>query len=417
MKYQGAKGTMDFLPETAELAYRLESSARGVFSRYGYKELRLPLLENMNLFLRGLGETTDIVQKQLFKIDGKDDLCLRPEGTAQAVRSCIEHNLFELNDRTKKLFYIGAMFRGERPQKGRLRQFHQMGAEAIGGRSPELDAEIIKTAYDILTSFGLKHGEHFRLEINTLGSPEDKKGFEDSLRSKLASKRDSLCDVCKTRYDANILRVLDCKSPSCKEIVAGIEIDRAHISDESRSYYARVLELLTSFGIQGFKDDPMLVRGLDYYTHTVFEFTTTLLGAQAAIGAGGRYDGLVAELGGQSTPCCGFGLGLERIMLLFEGTTKESGITAFVAYAGENCFVKAFETVMTLRANGISAEFDFTKSSLKSQLKYSQKLGASFVVIIGDDERASGTVALRDMSKSDQSVMPLADAVAIIKNN
>jgi histidyl-tRNA synthetase len=417
MKYQGVKGTMDFLPETAELAYRLESSARTVFARYGYKELRLPVLENLNLFLRGLGETTDIVQKQLFKIDGKDDLCLRPEGTAQAVRSCIEHNLFELNDRTRKLFYIGAMFRGERPQKGRLRQFHQMGAEAIGGRSPELDAEIIKTAYDILISFGLKHGEHFCLEINTLGSADDKKRFEEALRHKLAGKRDVLCDVCKNRYDGNVLRVLDCKNPACKDIVAGIDIDRAHISEESRAYFSRVLELLTSFGITGFKDDPMLVRGLDYYTHTVFEFTTTLLGAQSAIGAGGRYDGLVAELGGPMTPCCGFGLGLERIMLLLEGTTKESGVTAFVAYAGDACFPKAFETVMRLRSEGIAAEFDFTKSSLKSQLKYSQKLGAAYVLIIGDDELKNETVALRDMSKSDQVVVAYADAVSAIKKN
>lgn len=415
MKYQGVKGTMDFLPETAELAGRLESCARGIFCRYGYKELRLPVIENMNLFLRGLGETTDIVQKQLFKIDGKDDICLRPEGTAQAVRSCIEHNLFELNGRTKKLFYIGAMFRGERPQKGRLRQFHQMGAEALGGRSPELDAEVIKTAYDILTSFGLKHGEHFRLDVNTLGSAEDKKHFEESLRAKLASHKEALCDVCKNRYDANILRVLDCKCPSCKEIVAKIDIDRAHISEESRAYYARVLECLSVFGIDGFRDDPMLVRGLDYYTHTVFEFTTTLLGSQSAIGAGGRYDDLVAELGGPVTPCCGFGLGLERIMLLFEGKTKESGITAYVAYAGEACFAKAFETVMALRAQGVAAEFDFTKASLKSQLKYSQKLNAQYVLIIGDDELAAGTVALRDMAKSEQTVMSLAQAVAVMK--
>jgi histidyl-tRNA synthetase len=415
MKYQGVKGTMDFLPAQAEAAYRLESSARAVFGRYGYKELRLPVLEDMRLFLRGLGETTDIVQKQLFKIDGKDDLCLRPEGTAQAVRSCIEHNLFELNDRTKKLFYIGAMFRGERPQKGRLRQFHQMGAEAIGGRSPELDAEVIKTAYDILTSFGLEHGKHFRLEINTLGSADDKKGFEASLRAKLASKRDALCDVCKNRYDANILRVLDCKNPSCKEIVAGITIDRTHISAESQEYYARVLSLLAAFGIEGFKDDPMLVRGLDYYTHTVFEFTTTLLGAQAAIGAGGRYDGLVAELGGPATPCCGFGLGLERIMLMLEDRMQESGITAFVAYAGEACFAAAFEIAMRLRAAGISTEFDFTKSSLKSQLKYSQKMNAQYVLIIGDDECANGTVAVRDMAKSQQTVMRLDDAIDTIK--
>lgn len=403
MKYQGVKGTMDFLPETAECAYDLEVKARNILNLYGYRELRLPVLENINVFLRGLGDTTDIVQKQLFRIADKEDICLRPEGTAQLVRSCVQNNLFEANERVKKLFYVGAMFRGERPQKGRLRQFHQIGVEAMGVRSPVLDAEVIKLGYDILCSFGLENGKHFSLEINTLGTLDDKHAFESYLKDTLESAKPDLCDLCNDRYDKNILRVLDCKNPSCKEIVSNLDLDRSYLSDESKKYYAEVLRRLDDFGITVYNDDPLLVRGLDYYTHTVFEFTTDLLGAQAAIGAGGRYDNLVKELGGKEVPCCGFGLGLERIMLMLEDDYKElSPIRVFVAYAGEENFDAAYDCVMMLRDEGISADLDFTKPSLKSQLKYSQKVNAEFVVILGEDEIKNNVYMLRDMQNSQQ---------------
>lgn len=414
MKYQSVKGTMDFLPADAEIAFELENKARELFRTYGYQELRLPVLENINVFLRGLGDTTDIVQKQLFKIADKDDICLRPEGTAQAVRSCIQNNLFEQNDRVKKFFYTGAMFRGERPQKGRLRQFHQFGVEAVGGRSPEIDAEVIKLGFDVLTSFGLKNGKHFTLEINTLGTAQDKASFEEQLKESFGSRKKDLCPLCKDRFNKNVLRIIDCKNPACKEIVASVEMERSYLSAESQEYYAQVLKRLDGFGIC-YKDNYNLVRGLDYYTHTVFEFTTDLLGAQAAIGAGGRYDNLVKELGGKDVPCCGFGLGLERIMLLPDLDVKTKTMKAFVAYAGTEYFDVAYNCVMALRENGISADLDYTKASLKSQLKYSQKLNSDYVVMLGEDEIKNNVFTLRNMAESSQQTVAFEEMIKLLK--
>lgn len=413
MKYQSVKGTMDFLPEDAEVAYQLEQKARDLFRIYGYSELRLPALENINVFLRGLGDTTDIVQKQLFRIADKEDICLRPEGTAQAVRSCIQNNLFEQNDRVKKFFYTGAMFRGERPQKGRLRQFHQFGVEAVGGRSPEIDAEVIKLGYDILNSFGLKSGKHFNLEINTLGTSEDKGRFQEQLKEALVQQKSELCPLCQERFDKNVLRIIDCKNPACKEIVANVEMGRSYLSEESQDYYNKVLKRLEEFGIP-FEDNLNLVRGLDYYTQTVFEFTTDLLGAQAAIGAGGRYDNLVKELGGKDVPCCGFGLGLERIMLLPDLKVERKNMAAFVAYAGEEYFDAAYECVMALREYGVSADLDYTKASLKSQLKYSQKLNSDYVIMLGEDEIENNVYTLRNMSESTQTTMNFQEMIKIL---
>jgi histidyl-tRNA synthetase len=399
MNYQNVRGTTDFLPEDAAQACRMEFTARDVLRRYGYAEIRLPILEHVSVFLRGLGETTDIVQKQLFRIEGKDEICLRPEGTAQVVRSCIQHNLFESNGRTRKLFYVGPMFRGERPQKGRLRQFHHIGVEAVGGRYAAIDAEVIKLAHDILTAFGLENGVHFRVELNSLGSAEDKVRLQDMLRGELASRQEGLCELCRQRFEKNVLRVLDCKNPECQKVVNDVAVGRDYLSGESRSYFDEVCARVTDYGI-AWQDSERLVRGLDYYTHTVFEFTTTMLGAQSAIGAGGRYDNLVRELGGPDIPCCGFGLGLERIMLLLESDRSEPGLTVFVAHREQ--FEYAWRTVRRLRDVGIDADLDFTGASLKSQLKYSQKLNARYVVIVGEDEAARGTYTVRDMSESEQ---------------
>ena len=407
MKYQSVKGTVDLLPAETEYISYLRENIKSTFLRYGYRMIDLPVLENAEVFLRGLGQETDIAGKQLFRISGREGICLRPEGTAQVVRSCVQHNNFETAGRTNKLFYIGAMFRGERPQKGRQRQFHQAGAEAIGGRSPALDAEIIKLAYDILISCGLQPEKDFLLEINTLGSFSDKKKFEIYLRESYRPIKDRLCDLCSDRYDKNILRLLDCKNPGCRELAENINLDNSWLSKESADYYSEVLSYMDKLDIKGYRSDPALVRGLDYYTDTVFEFTTGHLGAQSAVCAGGRYDGLVGELGGKPAPCCGFALGLERLMLMPINKPQEKTLKVLVAYAQESNFEHAYLLLNTLRENEIEADIDYSCASLKSQLKYSQKRNVENVLIAGDEEIRKGIYILRNMKESSQEELTL----------
>ncbi len=406
-RYRLPRGTKDFLPPEAYTAVSLENIARQVFYIYGYKEVRLPVIESKDIFVRGLGEKSEVVEKQIFGIASRENLCLRPEATAQIVRAYIENSLHI--QRLTKLFYIGAMFRGERPQRGRFRQFHHIGAEALGERSPILDAELIILARDLLFNFGIKD---FNLEINSLGCLQDKRKFEELLKEKIKSRINLLCPNCQRRFSTNPLRILDCKESSCKKVVSSLNIGHAYLCKNCLSYFKKVCSCLDEMGLS-YEILPDLVRGLDYYTQTVFEFTSEKLGSQKAIGAGGRYDGLVKELGGPDRAGCGFALGLERIMML---KTKEEAPSPeiFLAYTSRELMSQAFKLLSRLRRERISSDMVFEFSSLKSQLRYAQKLGVKFVVIMGEEELKDNLVVLRDMKASYQEKVPIESLIDIL---
>lgn len=314
------RGTVDILPEEIALWHGLEDKSRDFLFRFGYREIRTPLFEEIELFARSMGQTSDIVQKQMLQLKSQNDdadaanFALRPEGTAAIVRSYIQNDL-DKKEALSKLFYVGPMFRGERPQKGRLRQFHQIGAEAIGpnSASPFLDAEVIALCVSLLTAYGLPE-QQFQLKLNTLGSIQDKESFSLFLRQQLKSHLQALCPDCQNRFERNVFRILDCKNRDCRSVVVSLKLDHSYLSDESRQYFAQVCEILESLHIK-YEINQTLVRGLDYYTHTVFEIACPALGSQDALGAGGRYSDLVAQLGGPQVDAIGFALGVERILL------------------------------------------------------------------------------------------------------
>jgi histidyl-tRNA synthetase len=409
IKYKLTRGTKDFLSSEAFTASSLEEIARRFFVVYGYQEIRSPLIEDIGIFQRGLGDHTEIVERQIFRIQGKDNLCLRPEATAQVVRAYIERGLKER--KLFKGFYIGPMFRGERPQKGRLRQFHHLGCEAIGCKSVFLDAEIIILAWKLILSLGIKK---FTLEINSLGCKDDKERLVNLLRKYLAGKETGLCPSCRKRLDNNVLRVLDCKNPDCKKIVDKQKIGHKYLCSECRLYLEKLTLLLKQQNID-YKIKPTLVRGLDYYTDIVFEFVSSDLGAQSAIGAGGRYDNLVESLGGPSRPASGFALGLERLMLLRKNIQYPAP-AVFIAYTSDLVQERAFSLLNLLRNEGISSDMDFSRASLKSQLRYCQKLGCKYAVIAGDQELKQDSVILRDMESSCQSLVKIGDLARNVQN-
>jgi len=407
--YSGVRGTTDFTPEKAKLFNKLANNARGVFSRFGYEEIMLPLLEEEGLFVRGVGDTSDIAEKQLFRIADKDGICLRPEGTAQVVRYFLENSLHRLGD-FYKFSYIGPMFRGERPQKGRLRQFHHFGAEALGGVSPYLDAETIYLAVSLLDSFGITQKE---VKINTLGCVQDKSRFCELLKNSLLEKASSLCDDCKRRLMKNPLRVLDCKNHACRQAVADLKMDGQNLCDDCKSHFDTVLSALDKLGVK-YTRDPYLVRGLDYYTHTVFEITSSSLGSQDAIGAGGRYNRLIENLGGPEFPAVGFALGVERVMLALGEQKCEPDFNVFVA-AFDTQRVLAMDILQKLRNGGINADTDYCNKSIKAQMRLAQRKGARFVAVIGDDEAKEHCVMLKDMQKNEQTKVSIDRLVETIK--
>ncbi|MCD6539208.1 MAG: histidine--tRNA ligase [Candidatus Omnitrophica bacterium] len=407
-RYRPPRGTKDFLSGEAYTSVFLENKAREIFYLYGYREVKLPLIENKDIFIRSLGESTEVVEKQILEISSRENLCLRPEATAQIVRAYIGHSLYL--QRLVKLFYIGPMFRGERPQKGRFRQFHHIGAEAIGEKDPLLDTELIGLAEKLLVSFGIKD---FYLEINSLGCEEDKNRFKSLLKKKLTDKVKLLCENCQKRFFTNPLRILDCKEANCRKVVNSLDIGNSYLCKSCLSYFEQVCSLLDKRGIP-YKVNPWLVRGLDYYTQIVFEFNSDNLGSQKAVGAGGRYDGLVRELGGPDKPGCGFALGLERILLL-RNLEKFSPLKVFVAYTSSELKSKAFELLTELRDEGVSSDMRFEFSSLKSQLRYAQKLGVEFVVILGEEELKNNQVSLRDMKASSQERLSLDGLIGFLK--
>ena len=409
--YKSVRGTTDFSPQQAAAFNSITAKARELLRSFSYEEIILPLLEEEGLFVRSVGATSDIAEKQLFRIADKDGICLRPEGTAQVVRYFLENSLHRQGD-FYKFFYIGPMFRGERPQKGRLRQFHHIGCEALGGLSPYLDAETIILAARLLSAIGLNT---YEIKLNTLGCAEDKEKFALGLKGKLQEKRSSLCEDCRRRLDKNPLRILDCKNRDCKSIVAGLpSIDEA-LCPACNENFTKVLKILDEAKIKYLRDKN-LVRGLDYYTNTVFEITSSALGAQDAVGAGGRYNRLVENLGGPQIPAVGFALGIERLLIALGEKTVTSDFNVFVAPLNDTLRDFAFSLTMKLREAGINADTDYCFKSLKSQFRLAQRKGARLVVVVGEDEMKDNCVMVKDMLKGEQSKVSVDKLIETIKN-
>lgn len=415
--YKSVRGTYDFNPQDTALFNNITQKARNIFSHFGYEEIILPILEEEAVFTRSVGETTDIVEKQIFRVSRREkedsDIVLRPEGTAQVVRYYLENSLYKQSD-FYKFSYIGPMFRGERPQKGRLRQFHHIGAEAIGSNSVFLDAEIIALCLAVLDTIGIKDKT---LNINTLGCVKDKEQYMQALRRDLEDKKNHLCGDCKRRLEKNPLRILDCKQEPCKRIVKEFHLGEAgqkHLCEGCKEEFANLLDLLKAAGIK-YNYNPILVRGLDYYTNTVFEITSQSLGSQDAIGAGGRYNNLIKSLGGPDIPAIGFAFGIERIMLAFGQKIETDTISVFVAAIGDAAKAEAYNILRDLRENGIPSDMDYCSKSLKAQMRYAQRRKANFVVMLGDDELKEGVAVIKNMNNSEQQKVKRNELLEVIR--
>jgi len=417
---QAVKGMNDILPPESARWEQLEATMRSVLQRYGYSNVRVPIVEPTALFVRGIGEVTDIVEKEMYAFEDRADkhgqaehLALRPEGTAGVVRAMIEHSY--LRDSPRRLYYIGPMFRREKPQKGRYRQFHQMGIEALGFAGPDVDAEVILLARTLWRELGLKEGVDVTLEINCLGQPEERRAHREALIAYLEQHQDVLDEEAKRRMYANPLRVLDTKNPAMQAMAEGAPQLLDFLGAESQAHFNGVKALLESVGL-AYRINPRLVRGLDYYNLTVFEWVTDKLGAQGTVCAGGRYDGLVEQLGGKPTPAVGFGLGLERLLLLLETLGLQSPAPAPDAYAvvpDPTDLPRILPALEALRAAGVKVQMHAGGGSFKSQFKKADASGARFALVFGGDELARGEVSMKSLREgSEQVSRPLADVAA-----
>lgn len=412
MLTNGPRGTKDILPDTVSQWLYVEKKVRELCALYGYKEIRTPMFEHTELFMRGIGETTDVVEKEMYTFTdrGGRSVTLRPENTAAAVRAYLQNKLYA-DAALTKLFYIGSMFRYDRPQAGRLREFHQFGVEALGGDNPAVDAEIILLAVNFLKSLGLKELE---LSLNSVGCPKCRPVYRKRLQEFFADKLDGLCDDCRSRYDRNPMRILDCKVEGCKKLSVGAPEITDCLCDECREHFTKVQELLTSAGV-AFKLDPRLVRGLDYYTKTAFEVQYAPLGAQSAVAGGGRYDGLIEEIGGNPTPAVGFAVGLERVLLALEKQAllpeSQDSLDVFVVALGDEAQPEAFRLLAELRNAGLSAGMDFAGRSMKAQMKQANKANARFVAILGEDEVKESAVMLKNMQTSEQHKIAIDEII------
>ena len=409
--YSALKGFEDILPPASFLWRKLEDTARAVFESCGYNGIRVPIAESTDIFTRSIGETSDIVSKEMYTWQDKGgrSMTLRPEGTAPVVRAYVEHNLSQL-PAPQKFYYAGPMFRYERPQKGRQRQFHQIGVECFGAAAPEADAEAIYMLCKFLELAGVTD---FSLEVNSIGDAKCRPVFRQRLVEFFAPVKNELCPDCQRRYEQNPMRILDCKAPRCIELRAGAPAITDTLCDECRAHYESLQGLLDSLGVK-YKKNPLLVRGLDYYTRTTFEARSSLLGAQDAFAAGGRYDGLVEEFGGPATPAVGFAIGMERLANMLEGTAAAPAMDAFIAYIGDGTPVKALGLAARLRDKGFRVELGFG-GSLKSQLRKADKHGARFAFIIGEDELASGTVKWKNLKEHTSGETAEKDAELLIE--
>lgn len=402
------KGTKDVLPKDVHKNQYIEATALDVASKFGYKEIRTPVFEHTELFQRGVGDTTDVVQKEMYTFDDKGgrSITLRPEGTAGAVRSFLENGLCN-EALPQKVCYLISCYRYEKPQAGRLREFHQFGVECFGTASPLADAEIIALAKSLFDTLGVKD---LSLEINSIGCPKCRAEYHKALKEYFASRKDELCDTCKGRLDRNPMRILDCKSPICHEIAQGAPVVIDYLCDECKEHFEKVQKYLDAQNIE-YKINPQIVRGLDYYTKTVFEFVSNSIGAQGTVCGGGRYDGLVEELGGQHTASLGFAMGLERLMLLMEAQGCEfpqaEKPDLFIVALGEKATLKAVEIAKDMREEGFSALLDLNQRSVRAQMKYADKLGAKFNVVIGDNEVENKIAKIKNMQTGEETEINL----------
>lgn len=399
------KGTKDTLPtESYKLQY-IEQAAIDTAKTFGFHEMRTPVFEYTELFDRSVGETTDVVQKEMYTFNDKGDrsITLRPEGTAGAVRAFLEHGLFN-EPLPQKVCYLTSCYRYEKPQAGRLREFHQFGIECFGAASPVADAEIIALANNYFNFIGI---EKLAVEINSIGCPECRKKYSQALKEYFAEKQGELCETCLSRLERNPMRILDCKSPVCSEIAKDAPVVLDYICDDCREHFEKLKSYLDALNIE-YIVNPQIVRGLDYYTRTVFEFVSLDEKTKGLVlGGGGRYDGLVEELGGASMPACGFAMGLERLLIAME----ESGIpfpeapkcNLSIVTAGEKALLKALEISSDLRASGYSVNIDTVGRSIKAQMKYANKINSEFTIVIGDNELESGKAVLKSMSDGEQT--------------
>lgn len=417
MLTQAPRGTRDVLPTNSYRWQYVEAKMRKAAAEAGYREVRTPVFEHTELFLRGVGDTTDIVQKEMYTFKDKGDrsITLKPEGTAGAARSFLESNLYA-DALPCKMYYLNApIFRYEAPQNGRLREHHQFGLECFGAQSATVDAELILLARKLLAGLGVKN---LSVNINSIGCPKCRPVYHKMLKEYLGERIGCMCETCKSRFDRNPLRVLDCKEKKCQEQVKDAPSMLDVLCDDCKAHFAQLQSCLAASDIE-YRVDPRIVRGLDYYTKTVFELITTTKDGNLTVCGGGRYDNLVEQLGGPSMPAVGFGMGIERVLMLLdsEGVVIPEPRTydCFVTYMGENS-IAAFSLVQQLRKAGVNADMDHTGRSLKAQFKYANKVNAAITATLGDDEVANGVVKLKNMETREEKTVPLAEAAEGVRS-
>lgn len=412
---QAPRGTADVMPDESYRWQYIEKKIKDVFDRFGYREIRLPTFEHTELFSRGVGDTTDIVGKEMYTFDDRSgrSITLRPEGTANTARALMQNGALAGALPVRAYYSNLSCFRYEKPQAGRLREFHQSGIELFGAPGADADAEVIKVGYEILNGVGLKNT---RLEINSIGCPNCRPQYHEALRNYFESRKDELCETCNERLLRNPLRVLDCKSPACQAIAKDAPIGLDYLCDECADHFETLKALLAQSDI-AFTVNPRIVRGLDYYTKTVFEFIHEGAGAQGTVCGGGRYDGLVELLGGNPTPGIGFGMGQERLLMILDAEgieiPKPEGPAVFIGYIGERGLEAARKLTYELQRRGVFAMYDINGRSLKAQLKYADKLGAQYLLVLGDGELDAGVGTLRNMlTKTERELALESGAIA-----
>jgi len=414
MKYGSLKGTQDIFPPDVFIWQRVENTAKDVFASYGFQEVRVPIIELTDIFIRSIGETTDIVEKEMYTFSDKAgrSITLRPEGTAPVVRSYVQNHMYNLPS-PQKFYYAGPMFRYERPQAGRFRQFYQIGVEAFGVEEPKIDAEILSMLKLFLERLGLTG---LTFHVNSIGCEKCRPSYRKALHDFFSERIDGLCPDCKRRFDYNPLRILDCKVDACMELREGAPVITAFLCEECKVHFNALLALLNMLAIP-FVENPNMVRGLDYYTRTTFEVTSENLGAQNAVAAGGRYDRLVEDFGGPHTPAIGFAIGMERLTTIIKSMAKQEVPVPelVIVTIGEDAGTKGLLIADRLRQEGVWVEVGYAGNSLKSQLRKADRLSSKYVLIIGDDELASGRLKWKRLSDGSQGEIPITEVYDFFK--
>lgn len=409
---RAVRGTNDVLPEESYRWQYVERAMLDTARLFGFREIRVPVFEHTEVFTRSVGDTTDVVQKEMYTFDDKGgrSITLRPEWTAGVIRSMIEKGLVN-GPLPVKACYIGGCYRYEKPQAGRLREFHQFGIECVGAGAPSADAEVIALAHHLLTHLGVKA---FQLQLNSIGCPECRGRYHQALTEYFTARKDELCGTCQDRLLRNPMRILDCKSPVCHEIAAAAPVMLDFLCDDCRAHFEEVKRHLSAAGID-FSVNPHIVRGLDYYTRTVFEFVSDCLGAQSTVCGGGRYDGLIAQMGGPALPALGFGMGIERLLMILEAQhcpiPAEAPCDLYIASMGEAASIEATRLATQLRDEGFSCLTDITGRGLKAQMRYANKVGAKYTMVLGESELAAKNATLKCMATGQETPVALPDGL------